>query len=257
MIDHSKLSRKIRAKDPMIGIWMQIPHPIVAETLAQTGVDFLLVDGEHAPIPPDALGAILPGLELHGMPALYRVRWNRDELIKGALDAGASGLMVPMVNSVAEARAAVAAAKYPPMGKRGIGAWRASNYYLDHAEYMAKANADIAVVLQIETREALAAIDEIAAVPGVDALYIGPGDLALSLGITPGELHPDLIAACTRVSEVCRKNKLAAGIDVASLDFVGTYHKLGFSLLTYGADFGFLIEGGQAVGRDVRAAMGG
>ena len=257
MNNHSKLARKIRSRMPVIGIWMQIPHPMVAETLAQTGVDFLLVDGEHAPIPPQALAALLPGSDLHGMPAIYRVAWNRIELIKAALDHGVAGLMVPMINSTIEAKAALAAAKYPPMGTRGIGAWRASNYYLDDAAYRAAANTESIVVLQIETKEALQAVDEIAAIPGIDVLYVGPGDLALSLGLQPGELNPDLIAACTRVAKAAHANGIAAGIDVANLAYAKTYGSLGFSLFTYGADFGFIIDGGRAVARDLRDAVMG
>ena len=257
MNNRSKLAQKIRSRMPVFGIWMQIPHPTVAETLAQTGVDFLLVDGEHAPIPPHALGALLPGTDLHDMPTIYRVAWNRIELIKAALDHGVTGLMVPMVNSLAEAEDAVAAAKYPPAGKRGIGAWRASNYYMDEASYREKANSESAVILQIETRQALESVEEIAAIPGIDALYVGPGDLALSLGLQPGKLHPDLLAACTKVVEAARRNGIAAGIDVTSLDYVKTYSNLGFSLFTYGLDFGFILEGGRAVARDLRAALKG
>ncbi len=257
MNNRARLAQKIGARKPVIGIWMQIPHPMVAETLAQTGVDFLLVDGEHAPIPPHALVDILPGTELRDMPTIYRVAWNRVELIKAALDHGANGVMVPMVNSPEEAAAAVAAARYPPAGRRGMGAWRASAYYLDEASYRKRADDESAVILQIETRDAVRCVDEIAAVPGITALYIGPADLALSLGLNPGELHPELLAACEKVAGAARRNGIAAGIDVASLDFAKTYFELGFSLLTYGADFGFIVDGGRAVARDVRAAIEG
>lgn len=255
MTMRADFAAKLRSGQPIVGIWMSLPHPIMAEALAQTGVDFLLVDGEHAPIPPDSLTAVLPSTERHNMPVIYRVRWNRTELIKGALDHGATGLMVPMINSAREALDAVAATKYPPQGTRGIGAWRASNYYLDHATYMATANTDTPVILQIETKEAIQALDDIAATPGLDALYIGPGDLALSLGIPPGELHPDLLGACKQVVDAARRHGIIAGIDVASLDFVKTYREMGFSLFTYGNDFSFVIDGGRAVARDVRAAM--
>jgi 2-keto-3-deoxy-L-rhamnonate aldolase RhmA len=256
MNNRTKLAQRIRSGEPLIGPWMQIPHPMVAETLAQTGVDFLLIDGEHAPIPPDSLGLILPCTDLYDMPTIYRVRWNRTELIKGALDHGVTGLMVPMVNSREEAAAAIAASKYPPMGTRGIGAWRASNYYQDEPSYRQHANSDGIVILQIETKEAVAIVDEIAALQGLDALYIGPGDLALSLGLQPGELSSDLLAACKKVCAAARRNGIAAGIDVASLSYIKTYRDLGFSLMTYGSDFGYILDGGRAVARDVRAEFG-
>jgi len=113
------------------------------------------------------------------MPVLYRVAWNRIELIKAAFDTGVDAVMVPMVNTAEEARDAVAGSKYPPLGKRGIGAWRPTNYYQEDAAYRENANSLTGVVLQIETREALQNLDEIAATPGVDALYIGPADLAM------------------------------------------------------------------------------
>jgi 4-hydroxy-2-oxoheptanedioate aldolase len=141
------------------------------------------------------------------------------------------------------------------MGTRGIGAWRASNYYQDEPAYRKKANSDGIVILQIETKEAVAAVDEIASLPGLDALYVGPGDLALSLGLQPGELSPGLLAACKKVSDAARRNGIAAGIDVASLSYIKTYKDLGFSLFTYGSDFGYILDGGRAVARDVRAAL--
>ena len=257
MTNRSTFAEKIRSREPVLGVWLHVPHPIVAETLSQTGYDFILIDGEHAPIPTHALGSLLPGTELHDMPTVYRVAWNRIELIKAALDHGVNGLMVPMVNTPAEAADAVAGAKYPPLGKRGMGAWRASNYYLDEDAYLAGANADTGLILQIETREALASVEEIAATPGLDALYVGPADLAQSLGLKPGQLHPELLAACEKVSQAARRNGVAAGIDVASLDYVETYRSLGFSLLTHGIDMSFLIDGGRALARDLRARLGG
>lgn len=129
MPDTSNLVSRIRAGEAVIGTWFTIPHPMVAETLAQCGFDFLLLDGEHAPVPPDVISSLLPATELYGSPVIYRVRTNSVDLIRGALDAGVSGVMVPMIESVADARNALNAAKYPPLGKRGIGPWRASNYY--------------------------------------------------------------------------------------------------------------------------------
>ncbi len=239
----------------MIGGWMQIPHPMVAETLAQSGADFILVDGEHAPIPPDALIGILPAIDRFRMPVLYRVRTNQSDLIKGALDAGVAGVMVPMVNSVEDAKAVIAAAKYPPMGKRGAGPWRASNYYMEEG-YVAKANADGAVVLQIETKEAVEAVEDIARVKGVDALYVGPFDLCMSMGLEPGKLHPELIAAYKRINAAARKADIATAIDVGSLAYIKPYRELGFSLMTNGLDTQFLIDGSRAVTKSFKDAFG-
>jgi 4-hydroxy-2-oxoheptanedioate aldolase len=240
-------SAKIKANQHQLGIWTQIPHVVVAENMAQSGADFLLVDGEHAPIPPHALLDILPATERFDMPVLYRVAWNRVELIKAALDHGVNAIMVPMVNSAEEARAVVASAKYPPAGKRGVGAWRASNYYQNDGAYRNSADGSTSVVVQIESRDALRALDEIAATPGIDALYIGPADLALSLGTQIGQLNDQLLNACKLVAAAAKRNGIGAGIDVASLDYLPTYRDVGLSLFTYGSDFGFILDGSRAV----------
>lgn len=254
---HPKFAAKLRTGQPLIGVWLQIPHVMVAETLAQSGADFILLDGEHAPLPPDALVWLLPAIERFAMPVIYRVRANSVALIKGALDAGVSAIMVPMVNSLEEASAAIAAAKYPPMGKRGAGPWRAANYYLDDGAYQAKANADVPVVLQIETKEAVAAVDEIAAIAGIDALFVGPYDLCLSMGLEPGKLHPELIVAYKKVNAAAKRNGIATAIDVGSLDFIKPYRELGFSLMTHGLDTQFLIDGSRQVAQSFKAAFKG
>lgn len=251
----NSFAETIRSGKPQIGAWMHIPHVIAAETMAQTNLDFLVVDGEHAPIPPNGLMQILPATERYGMPVLYRVAWNRIELIKAALDHGANGIMVPMVNSVAEAIEAVSSAKYPPTGKRGSGAWRASNYYQKDAEYRENANSSLAVVLQIETREALNNLDDIASTPGVDALFVGPADLALSLGVEPGKLTPELLNACQAVANAAKKYGIASGIDVAAIDYMLRLQALGLSFFTYGTDSSFVLDGGRAVAKDFHDAF--
>lgn len=248
-------SENLRRNMQQIGIWTQIPHVMVAENMAQSGADFLLVDGEHAPVPPHVLLEFLPSTERYDMPVLYRVAWNRIELIKAAFDTGVDAVMVPMVNTAEEARAAVAGSKYPPLGKRGIGAWRPTNYYQEDAAYRENANSLTGVVLQIETREALQNLDEIAATPGVDALYIGPADLAMSLGIPLGQLSDQHLEACKAVAAAAKKNRIGAGIDVGNLDYVPTYRNLGLSLFTYGSDFGFVLDGSRALVRQFREAL--
>jgi 4-hydroxy-2-oxoheptanedioate aldolase len=246
---HAEFAGKLKSRQPMIGVWMQIPHPMVAETLAQSGADFVLLDGEHAPVPPDALISLLPAIERHGMPVLYRVRASTTELIKSALDAGVSGVMVPMVNSGADARKAIDAAKYPPLGRRGVGPWRASNYYLDDAPYMERSNADVPLVLQIETREAVEAVEEIAALPGVAALFVGPYDLCMSMGLRPGRFHPELEPVYRRINAAARRHGVATAIDVGAPDLIKPYRELGFSLMSHGLDTQFLIDGSRSVAR--------
>ena len=255
MTVRSDFTSKLRAGEMLLGMWMTIPHPSIAEVLAQSGLDFLLIDGEHSPIPPEVLGTLLPCTELHKMPVIYRVSGNRTELIKCALDHGVTSLMIPMVNTTIQAKDVVSASKYPPMGTRGFGAWRASNFYLDASGYLKTANSETPIVVQIETTEAVKLVDEIAATPGLDALFVGPYDLALSMGLTPGQLHPDLILACKKVVAAARRNGIAAGIDVANVDMAEQYRDMGFTLLTYGADISLLLNGSRDLERILRLSV--
>ncbi len=253
MAGTGKLVERIRAGETVIGSWFTVPHPMVAETLAQGGFDFLLLDGEHAPVPPDAVSGLLPSTELHGCPVIYRPRTNSVDLIRGALDAGVTGVMVPMIENAAQAKAALDAAKYPPLGRRGIGPWRASNYYDSYLDYVATANERTCVVLQIESKAAVDAIDSIAALPGVDVLYVGPADMAGSMGLKPGERHAELTAAIRRVAEAAKMHGKAVGIDVTSLDFFAAYQEMGFTYFTYGIDTSYLMDGARAASQALRA----
>jgi 4-hydroxy-2-oxoheptanedioate aldolase len=252
-----EFARKLKSRQPMIGIWMQIPHPMVAETLAQSGADFILLDGEHGPVGPDQLISVLPAIERFGMPVIYRVRTNATDLIKGALDAGVSGVMVPMVNSAAEAKAARDSAKYPPLGRRGAGPWRASNYYLEEAAYMAQSNDSVPLVLQIETKEAVSDLEKIAALPGIAALFVGPYDLCMSMGLQPGKLHKELVSIYERLGALATKHGLALAIDVPSLEYAKTYRELGFTLMTHGLDMQFLIDGSRQVAQAFKGVFKG
>lgn len=236
---------RLKSRELVLGSWMSLPHPVVAEMMSQVGLDFLLADGEHGPILPPALLDVLPGADRYAMPVIYRVPANRSEYIKAALDVGAAGVMVPMVNTADDALAAVQAAKYPPRGRRGMGAWRASNYYQDGAGYLKNADAETSVIVQIETVEAVHNVDVIAAVDGIDVLYLGPGDLALSQGIAPGHLAPSLIAAYEATVAAARRHHLKVGIDVGNIEFVRTYLDLGIDFLTYRADYQHLAEGAR------------
>jgi len=247
-----ELSEKIKSGKIIVGSWMSIPHLMAAETLAQANFDFLLLDGEHSPAHPDLVGDLLTATDLHGCPVIYRVRSNRDDLIKGALDAGAAGVMVPMVNSADDAQRAAAVTKYPPAGTRGFGPWRASNYYLDVPNYMKSANSSNTVVLQIESASAVRNIAGIAGVPQADVLFVGPADLALSMNLPLGTQNEQMRDAFRTVVDASHKSGKMAGIDLTSLDLLPSYLELGFTFFTYGADTSYLIDGARAAQEDFR-----
>jgi 2-keto-3-deoxy-L-rhamnonate aldolase RhmA len=255
MPDNSNLVGRIRAGETLVGTWFTIPHPMVAETLAQGGFDFLLLDGEHAPVPPDAISALLPATELYGAPVIYRVRTNSVDLIRGALDAGVSGVMVPMIESAADARSALNAAKFPPLGKRGIGPWRASNYYENYLGYVATANEKTCVVLQIESAAAVEAIENIACLDGIDVLFVGPADMAASMGLTIGARHPALTAAIERVAVAAKKHGKALGIDATTFEFFTLFQEMGFTFFTYSVDTSYILESARAASKQLRVLM--
>jgi 2-keto-3-deoxy-L-rhamnonate aldolase RhmA len=134
-----------------------------------------------------------------------------------------------------------------------MGAWRASNYYLDGGAYVGRANKDTLVVLQIETKEAIHEVDAIAAVPGVDVLFIGPADLSRSLGLASAEPKAELRKAYAQVVTAAQKHGIAAGIDVSSPDYASIYREIGFTFMTFGTDYGFMIEAGKSNIRNLRA----
>jgi 2-keto-3-deoxy-L-rhamnonate aldolase RhmA len=238
-----------------LGTWISIPHPIVIDSITQSGFDFFQVDGEHAPCHPDVLHEIIPIADGAGIPVVYRARRNRDDLISAALDAGAEGVMLPMVNSPEEAKAAVAAARYPPQGKRGFGPWRASGYYRNTAAYYAEASSRNFLAVQIEHVDAVRCVDAIAAIEGVDLLYVGPADLALSMGLAVGQRHEDLEAAFKRVAEVCRRHSKIAGTDIGDLTLAKPLVQMGYRFLTFGSDLTYLSLGSDEGRKSLQAAL--
>jgi len=248
------LRANIAAGNRVTGTWVSIPDIAVVEILAQAGFDYLLIDGEHAPIPPAALPPLALAAERRGCPIVYRVQANRSDLIKAALDVGVDGLMVPLVETPAEAAAIVEAAKYPPAGRRGFGPWRASNYFLDLPAYQGTADEHVAIIPQIESTKAVENAAAIAAVPGIDALFIGPADLCGSLGLPVGAIEPKLIAALEKVVAAGKKTGRAVGIDAVSEEKFTLFAKMGFTLFTYGSDLGYLADGAKTAAEMARQA---
>ncbi|MEH6446866.1 MAG: aldolase/citrate lyase family protein, partial [Oceanospirillaceae bacterium] len=203
------------------------------------------VDGEHCPIGDEALKRILIASKGYDTSIIYRVRENNPGLIKIALDLGVDGLMIPMVNTQQEAQAAVSASRYPPQGKRGIGPWRASNYYEDYVDYVAQANKKISIILQIEDVDALSQLDQILEVPGFDAVFIGPADLTASLGLFPNTEHSQVEQTINEIVQACKKASMPIGIDASDLTYIQRMSAKGLQFFTYGMDISYLIEGAR------------
>src|SRR5690242_1764184 len=202
---------KLKQGQPSIGTWLTLPDPLAARMMARVGFDWLTVELEHTPTSLETAATIFTIVSAAGSVPLVRVPWNSAENIKRVLDAGAWGIVVPMVNSRAEAEAAVSAAKYPPRGTRSLGGgMRAIRWASTADEYSRHADDEILVVLQIEHIDGVNLADEILSVPGVDACFIGPNDLAASMGISLGipleSDHPELVAAVEEIKAACLRN---------------------------------------------------
>ena len=212
MAEVPSLRERLRAGGPLVGTFLQAPTAVTAELVAGLGFDFTCVEAEHSAIGVETMQSLVAASLLGGAPALVRVRQNGPAEIGAALDAGAAGVIVPRVDSADEAAAAVAAGRYPPAGRRGVGPGRASGYGRTIPAYLAAANDQIAVGVQIESAAAVEQASSIAAVPGLDLLFVGPGDLAVSLGVPrrPGAAGGDRHGAGGRARRRGRKRDLGA-----------------------------------------------
>jgi len=234
---------------PQIGIWSSLPSPYVAELVAGAGYDWMLLDTEHAPvdIPQmlqqlQAVAAARPAAGILTAPVV-RPPWNDPVMIKRFLDLGARNLLLPFVQNAREAEAAVAATRYPPRGIRGLGgAMRASNFGR-MADYVLHAHEDTCVLVQVETREALAEIEAIAAVDGIDGIFIGPSDLSTSMGYPGNHRHPEVDGAIRDAIARIRACGKAPGILMPDIERARGYLALGAQFVAVGLDLALLRQG--------------
>jgi len=182
--------RKVRSGEVVTGAWVSIPDPAVTEIMGRIGFDFLLYDTEHSPWNLESMQMALMALNGTDTVPMVRVPWNDHVRIKQLLDMGVEAILAPMVRTVAECKALVSACRYPPVGARGFGPRRASNYYRDIDAYVATANDAIFVMPQIEDIATVAVLDEFYSVPGIDAICIGPNDLSGTAGLLRQKDHP-------------------------------------------------------------------
>jgi 2-keto-3-deoxy-L-rhamnonate aldolase RhmA len=226
--------------------------PIVAEAVGTAGFDWGVLDMEHTPLDLMELVHLLQAVGNTKMVPVVRVPWNNPVTVKRVLDAGAQTLLFPFVQNADEARAAVAATRYPPEGIRGMAAMGRASRFGTIPDYFKTANRSICVIVQIETPQAAAQLEAIAAVPGVDALFVGPADLSGALG-HPGELtHPDvmaLMADCARRAQALGK---AIGTVGGTPEVVTRYRAMGYDYVAIASDLGLLMRGAQAAVQALR-----
>lgn len=235
-----------------IGGWLSLGNTYSAELMANIGFDWLCVDMQHGMVGYEDLKHMLPAISTTSVTPLVRVPWNDPAVIMKVLDAGAYGVIVPMINSRQEALKAVSACRYPPEGQRSFGPIRAALYA--GKGYAREANRQIACIAMIETRQALENLEDIVTTPGLDGVYIGPSDLALALGLAPvgDNDDPAHAATVTQIFETCRSHGLAAGIHTWSEAYTRRYLEQGFQFVTLGSDSGFMAKMAMAALHAVR-----
>lgn len=251
------LRPRLSRGEVVIGTWLNLGSSLTAEIVARAGFDWVLIDMEHGTGDFRELMQQLQAIEASPVVPLVRVAFNEPWLFKRTLDLGPSGLMIPLIGSAAQAQEAVRAMRYPPDGFRGIASMtRPAGFGAEFAEYRARANDLLLTVIQIELSEAVSDIDAIAAVPGVDVLFIGPLDLTTSLGV-PNQLDSDVAqVALRRIEKAAKEHGKATGILVPNCDLAAKYIDLGYQLVAVGSDAAFVNQGARNVATTLRSHQG-
>jgi 2-dehydro-3-deoxyglucarate aldolase len=239
---NTTLKQKLKNRENTIGSWVTIGHQSVIDILAEAGFDWLTVDMEHTAIDYNEAQILISTIQSHGMSALVRVSKNEEVVIKRVLDAGADGVIVPMICTEEQALEAVSYSKYPPQGKRGVGLNRAQRFGFGFEEYKDWVHNHLVVIAQIEHIDGVNNIESIINTAGIDGIIIGPYDLSGSLGI-PGQYNKPIVQeALKKVEDACLKNKKSMGYHVIEPDSSLVLEKLkaGYNFIAFSTDFFFL-----------------
>jgi 4-hydroxy-2-oxoheptanedioate aldolase len=230
----NQVKARLKAGETVIGVFLRYPDAALAEVLALHGWDFIVFDGEHGTLEPRDCEHLVRAVEGRGGTPLVRVPTNQPPVILRFMDTGPLGLHVPWVNSAAEAEAAVQSVKYHPHGQRGLAGVRASGYGLTGSlgDYTQQANAETLVVIHIETMQAVEEAAAIAAIDGVDVVFVGPTDLSQSLGVPGQTQHPTVLAAIDRVIAAVAPSPAALGIMAPTAAALRQWQTKGFRYLT-------------------------
>ena len=249
----------IRERRTSIGSWLSFGYAPVCEIMARAGFEWLVIDMEHTGIGVAEAHHLIQVADLAGCPPLVRVESNDAVAVKHAMDAGAHGVVVPQINSRAEAERAVASLYYPPRGERGAGLARAQGYGLGFPDYRVWAERESVLVVQIEHIDAVGRLEEILAVEEVDGFMVGPYDLSASVGVPGNWDHPDVIDALAEVKRVIAKDLKTAGYHVVHSDVGELSQRLdeGYRFIAYGDDMVFLAEKVRHDMEEVRVLLEG
>ena len=241
-----QIRQKLRAGDPTIGCFMSLGSSTVAELLGHAGFEWLVIETEHNALDAAEVQELVTAVEVTGAVPFVRVPSLDRVAIQRALDIGALGIVVPLVRTAEEAAAIVSATRFPPEGTRSFGPLRAGRYGFDNEDYFRRANDQIVVILILETREAFEGLREIAAVRGVDALYVGPFDLALSFGLDPMGASAELEQLIQDARSICSECGAVLGVPVRTTDELVKRRGEGFKLFGFGPDYLLLADAARA-----------
>lgn len=237
-----------QATRPLIGMWLSTGSPVVAEIMAGSGTDWLLIDMEHGPNTVPTVMHQLQVIAAYDVPTVVRVPFNDPVTIKQVLDVGAQNLLVPMIDSADQARAAVAATRYAPRGMRGVGSGLARSARWGRiANYVPEATTHVSLLVQVESVEAVRAAAEIAAVDGVDGVLVGPADLAASMGHPGQQNHPEVVEAVHRVFAAVTAAGKKVGVNAFDPATADAYLTQGAHFLSASADVTLLARGSEAL----------
>lgn len=253
-----EFKNQLRAGTPKLGLFVNSHSPTVAEQLAHSGYDWLLVDTQHGPMSNEQLSAMLCAISSGGAKSMVRVAGYHDRGgIQQALDLGADGVLVPYINTAEEARQAVSCARYPTVGTRSVYFPQRSTNKAGLLGYVGNANKNVIVALQVETASCIENIDEIAAVPGVDILFLGQNDLCMSMGLYESYefphmyTSPELGAATSKLVAAAQANNVILGLFLFGTSRVGEFLDKGFTLISLGNDLHHVLTQAGAYMKDV------
>jgi len=252
-LKRNKLKSKLKEGKLTLGSWITIGHPIVAEIMARSGFEWLTVDMEHSAITLDVAQNLIRTVELNNCIPLVRVSENNPYIIKRVMDAGAHGVIVPMVNSKKDAEAAVKAVKYPPEGFRGVGLARAQEYGFNFDGYKKWLEKESIVIVQIEHVDAVKNLREILKTKGVDGFIVGPYDISGSLGVPGNFEHPEFKKYISEIMKIAKETKKPAGFHVIPPDIkkVEKLIKLGYRFVAISLDTLFLGTPCKNITKDI------
>jgi len=244
----SELKTKLKNGGLVIGTMIsEIRNPNLVYMLAQCGFDFFIIDNEHGAYSPETISNMIAAARGAGISVVVRIPEIRREAIMKPLDSGAAGLLVPMVNTADQAKEIMRYAKYPPMGERGVALSRAHSSYgrPNAAEYLDQANQTTFIAVQAESPQAIENLDSIASTPGVDAIFVGPADLSVGMGI-PGQItHPKEVEAIETVLAICQKHAVIPGIHMSKRETLKGWIRRGMRFVTFSSDVDLLARAAQ------------